>query len=54
LVQWTANVGAVWAGGLKKGQVVTCGSWTGKSPVADKTAIRAFYPSLGEASVQYS
>lgn len=53
LVQWTANVGAVWAGGLKKGQVVTCGSWTGKSAVADKTAIRTFYPSLGEALVTY-
>ncbi len=53
LVQWMANVGAVWAGGLKKGQIVTCGSWTGKSPVHDKAVIRAFYPSLGEANAQY-
>jgi 2-keto-4-pentenoate hydratase len=30
LMVWLANVGAVWAGGLKAGQIVTCGSWTGK------------------------
>ncbi len=30
LIVWLANVGAVWAGGLKAGQIVTCGSWTGK------------------------
>ena len=29
LVAWLANVGAVWAGGLRAGQIVTCGSWTG-------------------------
>ncbi len=32
LVVWLANEGAVWAGGLRAGQVVTCGSWTGKTP----------------------
>ncbi len=31
LLIWLANVGAVWAGGLRAGQVVTCGSWTGKT-----------------------
>jgi 2-keto-4-pentenoate hydratase len=35
LVQWLANTGAVWAGGLKAGQIVTCGSWTGKTPVPE-------------------
>ena len=36
LVTWLANVGAVWAGGLRAGQIVTCGSWTGAtaSPAA--------------------
>ena len=33
LIQWLADVGAVWAGGLRAGQIVTCGSWTGKTPV---------------------
>ncbi len=31
LMIWLANEGAVWAGGLRAGQVVTCGSWTGKT-----------------------
>ena len=31
LVVWLANEGAIWAGGLRAGQVVTCGSWTGKT-----------------------
>jgi 2-keto-4-pentenoate hydratase len=31
LLVWLANEGAVWAGGLCAGQVLTCGSWTGKT-----------------------
>ena len=31
LIVWLANEGAAWAGGLRAGQVVTCGSWTGKT-----------------------
>ena len=31
LIVWLANEGAVWAGGLRAGQIVTCGSWTGKT-----------------------
>jgi 2-keto-4-pentenoate hydratase len=31
LMVWLANEGAVWAGGIKAGQIVTCGSWTGKT-----------------------
>ncbi len=33
LMVWLANEGAAWAGGLRAGQVVTCGSWTGKTAV---------------------
>jgi len=32
LVQWLANVGAVRFGGLRAGQVITCGSWAGSTP----------------------
>jgi len=35
LVQWLANTGAVWAGGLRAGQVITCGSWTGSTPAPE-------------------
>ncbi len=43
LMIWLANVGAVWAGGLRAGQVVTCGSWTGKTAApAGSTVTAAF------------
>jgi 2-keto-4-pentenoate hydratase len=54
LVQWLANIGAVWAGGLKAGQIVTCGSWTGKAPVGPTAAVRAHFPALGDVSAQYT
>lgn len=53
LMVWMANEGAVWAGGLKAGQFVTCGSWTGKEMVGPAAKVRVFYPSLGEVRVNY-
>jgi 2-keto-4-pentenoate hydratase len=54
LVVWLANEGAAWAGGLKQGQFVTCGSWTGKSSVGPKSKVRVKFPSLGEVFVTYA
>jgi len=43
LMLWLANTGAVWAGGIKAGQIVTCGSWTGKTKApATSEAVAAF------------
>lgn len=43
LLVWLANTGAVWAGGLRAGQVLTCGSWTGKTRApAESTVVAAF------------
>ncbi len=53
LVVWLANEGSAWAGGLKAGQFVTCGSWTGKTLVGPCATVRVHFPSLGEASVTY-
>ncbi len=53
LVIWMANEGAVWAGGLKAGQFVTCGSWTGKSIVSEHAKVRVTYPSLGDVLLDY-
>lgn len=53
LVVWLANEGATWAGGLKAGQFVTCGSWTGKSVVGPTAAVRVVYPSLGAVDVRF-
>ena len=35
LIAWLANEGAAWAGGLRAGQVITTGSWTGALPVPE-------------------
>lgn len=53
MVEWMANSGAHWAGGLKAGQFVTCGSWTGKTPVGPNAKVRVLFPSLGEVVVEY-
>lgn len=53
MVEWMANTGAVWAGGLKAGQFVTCGSWTGKACVAANARVRVVFPSLGEVLLDY-
>jgi 2-keto-4-pentenoate hydratase len=53
LVAWLANEGSVWAGGLKAGQFVTCGSWTGKTPAPAGAAVRVEFPGLGEARLSF-
>jgi 2-keto-4-pentenoate hydratase len=54
LVGWLANVGSVWAGGLRAGQFVTCGSWTGAERVGPSARVRVTFASLGEARVDYT
>ena len=40
LLAWLANDGARWAGGLRAGQVVTTGSWTGKDAADAAVVVR--------------
>lgn len=47
LLAWLANEGARWAGGLRAGQVVTTGSWTGKDPAGAEVRVR--FERAGEA-----
>jgi 2-keto-4-pentenoate hydratase len=42
LMLWLANEGAVWAGGLRAGQMITCGSWTGMTPAGSGEVVTAF------------
>jgi 2-keto-4-pentenoate hydratase len=42
LMVWLANEGARWAGGLRAGQIVTCGSWTGMTPAGRGQVVTAF------------
>lgn len=53
MMEWLANIGAVWAGGLKEGQFVTCGSWTGKECVSASADVRVSFTSLGEVKLRY-
>ena len=52
-VMWMANEGAVWAGGLKEGQFVTCGSWTGANRVAANSVVTTRFSGFGDVVVTY-
>ena len=54
LVAWLANEGARWAGGLRAGQVVTTGSWTGKDTVPAGVDVAAQFGRCGAATVRFA
>ena len=41
------------ASGLKAGQFVTCGSWSGANRAPAGATVRADFPGLGEAVIEY-
>ena len=53
LVMWLANEGAHWAGGLKAGQFVTTGSWTGKDFVPEGAQVRMVFGRCGTVEANY-
>lgn len=53
LLVWLANEGAVWAGGLKAGQFVTTGSWTGKDTVPAGGTVRMMFDHCGTVEATY-
>ena len=53
LLLWLANTGARWAGGLREGQVVTTGSWTGKDVAAPGEEARIRFDHCGEVSMRF-
>ncbi len=54
LVVWLANEGSRWAGGLRAGQFVTCGSWTGITRAAPGARVRVEFPGLGVAEAAFA
>jgi 2-keto-4-pentenoate hydratase len=46
LIAWLADEGAVWAGGLKAGQIVTCGSWTGMTEAGSEAPVVVTFAGL--------
>ena len=53
LVQWLADSGARWAGGLRAGQYVTCGSWTGKDIAGPAANVQAEFAHAGSAVLEF-
>jgi len=53
LLVWLANEGAVWAGGLRAGQWVTTGSWTGKDTVPEKGHVAMRFGTCGVVEARY-
>jgi hypothetical protein len=53
LIQFLADTGARWAGGLKAGQYVTCGSWTGKDFVPAGAQVQVTFAHAGSVSVEF-
>ena len=53
LIQWLADAGARWAGGLRAGQYVTCGSWTGKDFVPPGAQVQVEFSHAGSAALEF-
>jgi len=51
---WLANEGSTWAGGLKAGQFVTCGSWTGAQRVGPAASVRVKFSTVGEVLLSFT
>jgi 2-keto-4-pentenoate hydratase len=54
LIVWLANEGSRWAGGLRAGQFVTCGSWTGKTLAPPGAHLHVVFAGLGEAAAEFA
>jgi 2-keto-4-pentenoate hydratase len=54
LIVWLANQGAVWAGGLRAGQIVTCGSWTGAAPAPADASVMTRFNGLEPVQVSFT
>ena len=54
LLPWLANEGATRTGGLRAGQWITTGSWTGNTPATNSSTVEAEFSHLGRAGFSFS
>lgn len=54
LIGWLADEGAVWSGGLRAGQIVTCGSWTGALPAPAGAAVSVRFAGITPVTVSFA
>ncbi len=53
LLPWLASEGAARTGGLKAGQWITTGSWTGNTPAEKYSAVDVQFSTLGRVEVRF-
>ena len=54
LLPWLANEGARRTGGLRKGQWITTGSWTGNTPADSKSPVVAEFSTVGRVDLRFA
>jgi 2-keto-4-pentenoate hydratase len=54
LLPWLANEGAARTGGLRAGQWITTGSWTGNTPAANSTQAEARFAHAGSVTLRFA
>ena len=53
LIPWLANEGATRTGGLRKGQWITTGSWTGNTPADSTSPVLAEFATAGRVDLRF-
>jgi 2-keto-4-pentenoate hydratase len=53
LLPWLANEGAARTGGLKKGQWITTGSWTGNTLASAASSVEVRFETAGDVAVRF-
>ena len=53
LIPWLANEGAARTGGLRAGQWITTGSWTGNTPSTSNSSVNVQFQTAGNVSLRY-
>ena len=53
LLPWLANEGATRTGGLRAGQWITTGSWTGNTPSTSNSAVTVQFQTAGQVALRY-
>ena len=54
LIPWLANEGAGRTGGLRKGQWITTGSWTGNTPADSTSPVTAIFSTVGRVDLRFA
>ena len=54
LLPWLANEGAARTGGLRKGQWITTGSWTGNTLASSRCPVEVLFSTAGRVDLRFA